>query len=154
MCLSFYRQLAKRNTAQSSSGEASSLAKVLDAGYLDVDPWRTDKYGREQTRTVNLTIDIRDFKDKAGFAYLVMAANPGLSVRDTQEVLAAVAEQHERPIGWISRRRWLFHGAGKAGAKQNADGLDEKAFKIIEENSPCLAVKWRTCSARVASRKC
>lgn len=93
-----------------------------------------DRYGQEQVRTVNLTIDIRDFKDKAGFAWLVMAANPHLSVRDTQAVLAAVGEQHERPIGWISRRRWLFHGTGKTGRKRNADGLDEKARKIMAEN--------------------
>jgi hypothetical protein len=93
-----------------------------------------DRYGREQVRTVNLTIDIRDFKDKAGFAWLVMAANPHLSVRDIQEVLANVGEQHERPVGWISRRRWLFHGTGNAGAKRNADGLDEMARRIMEEN--------------------
>ncbi len=93
-----------------------------------------DRYGREQTRTVNLTIDIRDFKDKAGFAYLVMAANPHLSIRDVQEVLATVGEQHERPVGWISRRRWLFHGTGKTGPKRNTDGNDEKARKIMAEN--------------------
>lgn len=28
----------------------------------------------------------------------------------------------------------MFHGTGKVGAKQNADGLDEKAFKIMEDN--------------------
>lgn len=93
-----------------------------------------DRYGREQVRTVNLTIDIRDFKDRAGFAWLVMAANPHLSVRDIQEVLANVGEQHERPVGWISRRRWLFHGTGKPGAKENADGLDGKARKILADN--------------------
>ena len=93
-----------------------------------------DRYGREQSRTVNLTIDIRDFKDKAGFAYLVMAANPHLSVRDTQAVLASVSEQHERPVGWISRRRWLFHGTGKAGAKPNADDKDQAARRIMEGN--------------------
>ena len=93
-----------------------------------------DRYGREQVRTVNLTIDIRDFKDKAGFAWLVMAANPHLSVRDIQEVLANVGEQHERPRGWISRRRWIFHGSQKPGTRRNADGLDEKARKIMAEN--------------------
>lgn len=93
-----------------------------------------DRYGREQVRTVNLTIDIRGFKDRAGFAWLVMAANPHLSVRDIQEVLANVGEQHERPVGWISRHRWLFHGPGSAGGKPNADGLDEKALRIMEDN--------------------
>lgn len=93
-----------------------------------------DRYGREQTRTVNLTIDIRDFRDKAGFAYLVMAANPHLSVRDIQEVLAVVGEQHERPVGWISRRRWLFHGTGKTGMKRNADGKDGMACALMADN--------------------
>ena len=93
-----------------------------------------DRYGRKRVRTVNRIIDIADFKDKAGFAWLVMAANPHLSVRETQDVLANVGEQHERPVGWISRRRWLFHGTGKPGMKRNADGQDEKARKIMEEN--------------------
>jgi hypothetical protein len=93
-----------------------------------------DRYGREQTRTVNLTVDIRNFKDRAGFPYLLMAANPHLSVRDIQEVLASVADELERPVGWISRRRWLFPGTGKSGAKRNADGNDEKAHKIMEDN--------------------
>ena len=95
----------------------------------------TDSRGREKTRTVNATIDIRDFKDKAGFAYLVIAANPHLSLRDIQEVLASVGEQHERPFGWIRRRRWMFHDPRSGvGQKPNADGKDEKARKIIAAN--------------------
>jgi hypothetical protein len=93
-----------------------------------------DRYGREQVRTVNLTIDIRDFKDRPGFVWLLMAANPHLSVRELQEILAAVDERLYRPAGWISRRRWMFHGKGKAGAKPNADGLDEKARSIMAAN--------------------
>jgi hypothetical protein len=93
-----------------------------------------DRYGRKQVRTVNLTIDVRDFKDRAGFAWLLMAANPHLSVRDLQAVLANVGEQHERPLGWISRRRWLFHGTAKPGVKRNVDGLDGKAANIMTAN--------------------
>jgi hypothetical protein len=93
-----------------------------------------DRYGQERVRTVNRIIDIADFTDRAGFAYLLMAANPQLSVRDTQEVLASVGEQHERPVGWISRRRWLFHGVGKSGAKPNPDGKDAEARRIMAEN--------------------
>lgn len=104
---------------------------MADTWTLTLEP---DRHGREQTRTVNLTIDIRDFKDRAGFAWLVMAANPHLSVREIQDVLAAVGEQHERPLGWISRRRWLFHGKGKRGAKSNADGLDGKAHLLMDAN--------------------
>lgn len=95
---------------------------------------KPDRYGREQTRTVNLTIDIRDFKERAGFAWLVMAANPHLSVSDIQEVLSNVGEEHTRPVGWISRRIWVFRGKKKAGANSNVDGLNESAFKIMAEN--------------------
>lgn len=93
-----------------------------------------DRYGQEQVRTVNRMIDIADFRDKAGFALLVMAANPRLSFRDIQAVLSAVGEQHERPLGWISRRFWLFHDKGKSGRKPNADGQDERARAIMADN--------------------
>lgn len=93
-----------------------------------------DRHGREQVRTVNLTVDIRDFKDKAGFAYLVMAANPHLSVRDIQEVLAAVGDQHERPYGWVVRHRWMFHDPRRAGPERDADGKDAHARSIMEAN--------------------
>lgn len=92
-----------------------------------------DRYGRK-VRTVNRTIDIADFTDRAGFAWLLMAANPHLSVREIQDVLSHIGEQHERPAGWISRRRWMFHGKGKTGAKRNADGKDEQARKILADN--------------------
>lgn len=95
---------------------------------------KPDRYGREQVRAVNLTIDIRDFKERAGFAWLLMAANPHLSISDIQEVLSNVGERHTRPVGWIVRRRWLFHGRRRAGANSNADGLNEKARAIMEEN--------------------
>lgn len=93
-----------------------------------------DRYGRERVRTVSLTIDIRDFKDKAVFPWLVMAANPHLSMRDIQVVLANVSEQHERSLGWLSRRRWMIHGKGKRGGRANADGQDERARAIMAAN--------------------
>jgi hypothetical protein len=108
---------------------------MLDTWTLTLD--KPDRYGREQVRTVNLTIDIRDFKDKAIFPYLVMAANLHLSMREIQDVLLNVGEQHFRPLGWLSRVRWLIHGKGskgKSGAKRNADGLDEKAYSIMGAN--------------------
>jgi hypothetical protein len=93
-----------------------------------------DRYGREHVRTVNLTIDIRDFKGTAIFPWLLIAANPHLSVRDTQTVLLNVGEQNARSAGWISRRRWMCFGVGKTGSKRNADGLDDKARKIMAKN--------------------
>ena len=93
-----------------------------------------DRYGRKRVRTVNRILDIADFQERAGFAYLLMAANPHLSVRDIQAVLSNIGEQHERPAGWLSRRRWLFHGKGEAGRKPNADGMDDKARAIMAEH--------------------
>lgn len=95
---------------------------------------KLDRYGRKQVRTIKLTVDVLDFKDCAGFGLLLMAANPDLSSRDLQAVLTEVGPQHERPLGYISRRRWLFQGKGEAGRKSNADGLDEKARAIMAEN--------------------
>jgi hypothetical protein len=54
------------------------------------------------------------------------------NVRDIQDVLANVGEQHERPAGWISRRPWMFHGKGKLGAMRDADRQEEKARRIME----------------------
>jgi hypothetical protein len=93
-----------------------------------------DRYGRKRIRTVSRLIDIADFTERPGFAWLLIAANPDLSVRDLQEVLLTVGVQHERPIGWLSRRRWMFHGMGKAGRKANADGMDDRARQIMAEN--------------------
>lgn len=93
-----------------------------------------DRYGREQSRDVNLTIDIRDFKDNAGFVYLLIAANPQLSIRDIQDIATAVNANHHRPVGWLSRRRWLFHGLGKPGLKPNIDGRDEQARALMAEH--------------------
>jgi hypothetical protein len=95
---------------------------------------KPDRYGRKQVRTVNRIIDLADFKDAAIFAWLVLAANPRLSGQDIQEVLSCVGEQHWRSLSWISRHRWMCHGKGTAGARRNADGLDEKARRIMEEN--------------------
>ncbi|MGO9937181.1 MAG: hypothetical protein ACLPH3_05875 [Terracidiphilus sp.] len=100
-----------------------------------MDTWTltTERYGTTENRTVNLFIDIRDFKDKAGFAWLLMAANPQLSVRELQEVLSNVGAEHERPVGWLSRRRWMFHGKGSAGRKTDV-AKAQKARRIMDAN--------------------
>lgn len=93
-----------------------------------------DRYGRKRVRTVNRMIDIADFKDRAGFPWLLLAANPHLTVRDIQAVLSNINERLERPAGWISRHRWMFHGKGKTGSKPNADGQDERARQLMAEH--------------------
>lgn len=93
---------------------------------------KQDRYGRKQVRTVNLFIDIRDFTDKAIFPYLLMAANPLLSAADIAEVLPEVDEHLWRSQSWISKRLWMCRDV--QATKPNADGLDEKAHRIMAGN--------------------
>lgn len=92
-----------------------------------------DRWGREQVRKINHVINIEDFKDKPGFAWLVIAANPHLSASDIQTFLELMGEQHWRSTSWIGRHRWLFQGNSKPGTKPNADGLDKRAYSIIRD---------------------
>lgn len=93
-----------------------------------------DRYGREQVRTVNHVLNIEDFKETPGFAWLVIAANPHLSATEIQALLKLTGEQHWRSASWIGRHRWLFKAGGKPGAKRNLDGLDDRAHRIMQEN--------------------
>jgi hypothetical protein len=105
------------------------------------------QYGPEQTRPINYVIDIRDFKGRAGFPWLVIAANPHLSLHVLRMWLKSEGDDYERSESWIYRRRWLFEDPKKAngiGRQPNVDGKDEYAIKIVRENP--------TMSARALSR--
>jgi hypothetical protein len=88
-----------------------------------------DRGGRQQSRAVNLTLDIRDFQGRPGFALLVIAANPHLSIRETLTYLEAFGVK--RSGSYITRRRWLFHDPAGSGAKTNRDGRDAAAIAIM-----------------------
>jgi hypothetical protein len=88
--------------------------------------------GKLITKKVNCVLDIRDFKQRAGFAWLLIAANPQLSLREIQSALEAVGKQHERSASWIGRRRWMFHDPSKPGAPKNRDRRDEQVLAFIE----------------------
>ena len=95
----------------------------------------TDWQGREISREVNLTLDIRDFKGRAGMPWLIMAANVHLSINDLLRVMAAYG--YERTRSWVSRRRWIFFDANyvrTAGAPRNADGQEARAYRIMGEH--------------------
>ena len=94
----------------------------------------TDGRGREIRREVNLTLDVRDFKGRAGMPWLIMAANSHLSLNDLLEVMRAYG--YERTRSWVSRRRWIFLPADHVHntARVNADGQDARAFRIMSEN--------------------
>jgi len=96
----------------------------------------TDGLDRSAERQVNLTLNALDFKGRPGFALLILAANPHLSVRVLQMVL-----EHwgcERGRAWISKRRWLFQDADSVrspGVKADADGKDAQALMIMRKHS-------------------
>jgi hypothetical protein len=102
---------------------------------LETDGKGTDWRGREVSREINLTLDIRDFKGRAGMPWLIMAANVHLSINELLEVMAAYGYMRTR--SWVSRRRWIFFDANyvrKAGGVRNADGQEARAYRIMGEH--------------------
>lgn len=104
-----------------------------------------DWNGKELSREINLTLDIRDFEDRPGYVWLFLAANCHLSYTDMARFLAArKLEDMERSRSWFQRRRWLFEDPKKAtlgGRKPNSDSKDERAFEIMRENTTVSARK-------------
>lgn len=103
--------------------------------------------GNEQSCAVNYVLDIRDFKGRAGFPWLLIAANLHLPVRILSLWLRSEGGDNGRSESWIYRHRWLFRDPKKAngpGVQPNADGKDQRAIEIMRENP--------TMSARALSR--
>lgn len=93
--------------------------------------------GKRQSREVNYVLDIRDYRGRAGYPWLVIAANPQLSVYALWLWLLSEGGKNERGESWIKRRRWLFQDPNVAkgtGGQANADGKDGRAVKIMREN--------------------
>jgi hypothetical protein len=99
---------------------------------------RTNWRGKTETKPVKQTIDIRDFKGRPGFALLLIAANPHLSVTDILECLRLYGVGRSRT--WVTRRRWLFHDEAGQGAKADMDGKDSAARAIMVSN-PRLSLR-------------
>ena len=99
---------------------------------------RTNGRGKAEIKTVKQTLDIRDFKGRPGFALLLIAANPHLSVTDILECLRLHGVGRSRT--WVSKRRWLFHDEVGQGAKADLDGKDGHALKIMAAN-PTLSLR-------------
>jgi hypothetical protein len=94
-----------------------------------------DWSGKEQRREVNLTLDVRDFKGRAGMPWLIMACNTHLSINDLLLVMASYG--YERTRSWVSRRRWIFFDADyvrNAGGVRNSDGQEARAYRIMDEH--------------------
>ncbi len=101
--------------------------------------WR----GKKVSREVNMTLDIRDFEDRAGYVWLFLAANCHLSYADMARFLESrELYDMERSRSWFQRRRWLFEDPKKAtlgGPKPNGD--DARAIEIMRENTTVSARK-------------
>jgi hypothetical protein len=98
--------------------------------------WR----GKDESRELNWTLDIRDHRGEPGFALLAIAANTHLSVADLMRLLAI--EGVKRSRSWIQRRRWLFQQPDTVNSpgKPNADGKDARAVALMADN-PTLSVR-------------
>lgn len=95
----------------------------------------TDWRGREQTREVNWVIDARTLKETPGYALLLIAANPHLSLRDLDRLLKTLGVERSR--NWLQKRRWLFQqpeAVNAPGVKSNADGRDDAALALMRDN--------------------
>jgi len=102
-------------------------------GEMEIMTWR-DWRGRKYSRAVNLTLDIRALRGSPGFALLVVAANPHLSLDVIRRWLAS--QGVGRSLSWIQRRRWLFRGpevVESIGPKRNADGMDDRARALMSQ---------------------
>jgi hypothetical protein len=100
--------------------------------------------GSTRTYAVNYVLDIRDFKGRAGFPWLLIAANPHLPVRVLALWLRSEGANNERSESWIYRHRWLFRDPEKSngpGVQPNADGKDGRAIQIMRQNSTLSARK-------------
>lgn len=87
--------------------------------------------GGAKNKTVSVETRIPDilaFRDTPGFAYLLMAANPGISVPVLQSVLDAVGPHQARPATWMYKRRGLFK------VPSMPKGVDPRAIQFVREH--------------------
>jgi hypothetical protein len=88
-----------------------------------------------KTIEYRVDIDAREFEGRAGMPWLIMAANPGLSITELLDVMAA--HGYERTRSWVSRRRWIFLDANyvrSTGGVRDRDGQEARAFRIMDEH--------------------
>ena len=102
----------------------------------------TAKYGKTARVKVNRCIpDIAVFKDKPGFPYLLMAANPEMALSDVEDVLRHFGNGQERSRTWLRRRSWLFRDRGRTVLS----ALLQQARPLMERhpNASAVELAWR-----------
>ncbi len=110
---------------------------------------------KNKTVTVQTRIpDILAYRDTPGFAYLLLAANPGVPVPTLQSVLEAVGPHQSRPETWMYKRRDLFKvpsmpkGVDPRAAQFVREHMGEPSWKIHKQ----LRARHIKCSAQQAHR--
>jgi hypothetical protein len=101
----------------------------------------TDGRGEEQTREINYTIDVREFKGRAGYPLLLVAANWRLSVRVLSMLLETEGGNNARGRNWVFKRRWMFADPETINDQESTDGKDARAVAIMREN-PTLSLRY------------
>lgn len=96
--------------------------------------------GRPVKREIRHTLDIRDCLGMRGYPWLVIAANPHLSLFDLLIYLEHVNNTTpgvQRSRSWIQRRRkWLFQLPGqRPSPTHNPDGQHARAIRIMAEHT-------------------
>jgi hypothetical protein len=87
--------------------------------------------GGAKNKTVSVRTHISDilaFRETPGFAYLLMAANPDVSVSTLQSVLEAMGPRQSHPQTWMYKRRELFK------VPSMPKGADARAIQFVREH--------------------
>ena len=101
--------------------------------------------GRMVRREVKQTLDVRDYLGMPGYPWLVIAANPHLSLFDLVMYLYhqnKTTPGVERPKSWIHRRRWLFRPPTDRAQYpvHDPDRQHARALRVMAEH-PTLSVR-------------
>jgi hypothetical protein len=95
--------------------------------------------GGAKNKTVRIQTRIPDilaFRDTPGFAYLLLAANPDISVPVLRSVLEEVGPHQDHPKTWMYKRRELFNVPAMPDA-------DERVVAFVKANMRLPAWKLR-----------
>lgn len=105
---------------------------MKEKGTLTWKNWR----GKEESRVINYTLDIRENVQAPGWALLAVAANTHLSVSEMLRLLLDLGGV-ERSRSWLQRRRWLFQLPGTVNDphQTNKDGNNDRAILLMADNS-------------------
>jgi len=92
----------------------------------------TDGRGKQMSKPVNLSIpDIHAFRGLSGHAWMIIAANPHLSVSELLRLLKT--EGVGRSRSWVQRRIWMLR-QGDAVATRPIGAEDARAVRLMREN--------------------